>query len=162
MTEAPLLRTHADEISPATGELILAGYFAYEYSDAYPGESAINWQYGVVHALGAGEQELRAYDGPPAIMYTRLTVPGGRIIKPEETWISERVGGILLSPEMIRRRGLFDPRHVQKLLDEHDSGFADHAALLWGLVALELWQRHYLDPSPRASTTTKPVAAACG
>lgn len=68
----------------------------------------------------------------------------------------------LLSPEVVRRRGLFDTRQVQRLLDEHDSRYADHAALLWGLVALELWQRHYLDAAPRASTTTKPVAAAYG
>ena len=50
-----------------------------------------------------------------------------------------------LSPEIIRRRGLFAPSFVETLLEEHDSGFADHGNLLWGLVSVELWHRAFLD-----------------
>jgi asparagine synthase (glutamine-hydrolysing) len=51
----------------------------------------------------------------------------------------------LLSPSTIRRRGLFDPRFVQQLLDEHETGAANHGSLLWGLLGVELWQRVFLD-----------------
>ena len=30
-------------------------------------------------------------------------------------------------------------------LREHESGFADHGALLWGLMSVELWQRQFVD-----------------
>jgi asparagine synthase (glutamine-hydrolysing) len=51
----------------------------------------------------------------------------------------------LLAPDLIRRRGIFNPAAVEKLLHQHESGVADHANLLWGLMALELWQRAFLD-----------------
>ena len=51
----------------------------------------------------------------------------------------------LLSPATVQRRGLFDPIYVDKLLREHDSGFANHSMLLWGLVNVELWQRLFVD-----------------
>jgi asparagine synthase (glutamine-hydrolysing) len=54
----------------------------------------------------------------------------------------------LLSPSVTRRRGLFNVEYVQKLLDQHESGTADHAALLWGLLSVELWHRAFLDSPP--------------
>jgi asparagine synthase (glutamine-hydrolysing) len=51
----------------------------------------------------------------------------------------------LLSPETVKRRGLFEAGYVQRLITEHETGFADHAALLWGLLGVELWQRLYID-----------------
>ena len=55
----------------------------------------------------------------------------------------------LLAPDAIRRRGLFEPTYVAKLLDEHDSGFADHGSLLWALLSVELWHRLFIDtPAP--------------
>jgi asparagine synthase (glutamine-hydrolysing) len=53
----------------------------------------------------------------------------------------------LLSPQTVQRRGLFDVRYVNRLLTEHDRGFADHAMLLWGLASLELWQRVFVPTS---------------
>ncbi len=50
-----------------------------------------------------------------------------------------------LSPATIRRRGLLNPDTVATLLQEHDSGFADHGPALWGLLNLELWHRVFLD-----------------
>lgn len=51
----------------------------------------------------------------------------------------------VLSPEAIHRRGLFKPAKAQQLLDEHESGFADHGLLIWGLLNIELWQQLFLD-----------------
>jgi asparagine synthase (glutamine-hydrolysing) len=54
----------------------------------------------------------------------------------------------VLSPARLRHRGLFDSFFVEKLLSEHEKGFADHGSLLWGLLNVELWHRLFLD-SPR-------------
>jgi asparagine synthase (glutamine-hydrolysing) len=56
----------------------------------------------------------------------------------------------LLAPETIRRRGLLDPSYVSQLLEEHESSFADHGLLLWGLLSLELWHQQFVD-SPMGS-----------
>lgn len=56
----------------------------------------------------------------------------------------------ILSPSTIRKRGLFNPNCVEKLLDKHEAAFADHGSLLWGLVSVELWYRLFIDSPPRA------------
>jgi len=38
---------------------------------------------------------------------------------------------------------------VEKLIGEHERGFADHGALLWGLMNVELWQRIFMDSNVR-------------
>jgi asparagine synthase (glutamine-hydrolysing) len=55
----------------------------------------------------------------------------------------------MLSPTALRRRGLFNPSFVQRLLKENESGFADHGSLLYGLLSVELWQRRFLDTPVR-------------
>ena len=45
-------------------------------------------------------------------------------------------------------RGWFERRTVERLLDEHRAGRADHGHRLWTLVMLELWQRAHVDATP--------------
>ncbi len=42
-------------------------------------------------------------------------------------------------------RGYFEPRFVERLLDEHRRGRRDHSHSLWILWMLELWHRRYID-----------------
>ncbi len=51
----------------------------------------------------------------------------------------------LLSPAALQRRGLFDVAYVGKLINQHESGFADHGMLLWGLMSVEIWQQLFID-----------------
>lgn len=51
----------------------------------------------------------------------------------------------ILSPTSLRRRGLLNPSVVERLIREHEQRRADHSALLWGLISLELWQRVFRD-----------------
>jgi asparagine synthase (glutamine-hydrolysing) len=51
----------------------------------------------------------------------------------------------LLSPDAIRRRGILSPCAVSRLLDEHESRAADHGAVLWALLSVELWHRLFID-----------------
>jgi asparagine synthase (glutamine-hydrolysing) len=60
---------------------------------------------------------------------------------------------ILCSPSL-GMRGLLNPRVIEQLIREHEQRKADHSALLWGLISLELWQRVFLD-----SHAWKPVAS---
>ena len=47
------------------------------------------------------------------------------------------------SPERLRRRGLFNPDYVSRLLDEHEGGRADHRKLIWTLLMFELWPQEF-------------------
>jgi asparagine synthase (glutamine-hydrolysing) len=55
----------------------------------------------------------------------------------------------LLAPETIKRRGYFSPAYVEQLMKEHESGFADHATMLYGLMTLELWFQRFIDRQGR-------------
>lgn len=66
----------------------------------------------------------------------------------------------LLSPSTLRRRGLFDLNFVEQLINQHESGFADHGLLLWGLMSIELWQRVYMDSRVRAQYVAGALAQA--
>jgi asparagine synthase (glutamine-hydrolysing) len=51
----------------------------------------------------------------------------------------------LLAPETIRRRGLFSPAAIDRMLHEHETGSAHHGAVLWALLSVELWHRAFVD-----------------
>ena len=51
----------------------------------------------------------------------------------------------LLSPDRIRRRGLFLPDAVERLKREHLQGIRGHADRLWTLMMAELWMQTSLD-----------------
>ena len=51
----------------------------------------------------------------------------------------------VLSPESIRRRGLFDSAAVQRLIAANDSGTVDAAYTLLSLLSIEIWCRAYAD-----------------
>jgi hypothetical protein len=46
------------------------------------------------------------------------------------------------------------------LLNEHQTGFADHSSLLWGLLSVEIWHRLFIDqPVRRDSPPSAAVTA---
>ena len=53
----------------------------------------------------------------------------------------------VLSPDRIARKGFFDARGVQQLIDDHLSGRRDNRKQLWTLFAFELWHDGYLELS---------------
>jgi asparagine synthase (glutamine-hydrolysing) len=54
----------------------------------------------------------------------------------------------LLSESQIKRRGLFDPRAVHSLIQEHRSGRNDWSMQIWQFITLELWFRQFIDQKP--------------
>ncbi|HYN88155.1 MAG TPA: asparagine synthase (glutamine-hydrolyzing), partial [Ardenticatenaceae bacterium] len=82
---------------------------------------------------------------------------------PISVWFRKEARSFLrdaLAPATIRQRGLFNPASVQKLLDDHETGFADNGSLLWGLLSVELWHRLFIDakPRPERSAESAPMA----
>ncbi|HET7112267.1 MAG TPA: asparagine synthase (glutamine-hydrolyzing) [Pyrinomonadaceae bacterium] len=58
----------------------------------------------------------------------------------------------LLSPERVRRAGVFNPEYVSRLQDEHERGVANHRKLLWTLLMFELWHESFVETPRRIET----------
>ncbi len=56
--------------------------------------------------------------------------------------------GDLLSEDSLKRRGLFEPAAVQRLIAQNDSGQVDAAYTLLSLLSIEIWCRAYVDSVP--------------
>jgi asparagine synthase (glutamine-hydrolysing) len=66
---------------------------------------------------------------------------------PIDVWFRRELGPALddlLLGERARRRGLFEPEYVTRLVREHQAG-ARHGDRLWALLSFELWARCFLD-----------------
>lgn len=59
----------------------------------------------------------------------------------------------LLSPERVRKAGVFNPEYVTKLQDEHERGLANHRKLLWTLLMFELWHESFIETPRRIETS---------
>jgi asparagine synthase (glutamine-hydrolysing) len=67
---------------------------------------------------------------------------------PMAAWLRgslRRLASDLLFDGRLRGRGLFEPRAVERLWQEHQQGRVDHQHRLWSLVMLELWFREFAD-----------------
>src|SRR5262245_5966932 len=81
---------------------------------------------------------------PPAILTRRkmgFPVPLGRWFRGELRPVVDE----LVLGRRARRRGLFEPAALARLVTEHATGAAGHADRLWLLMNLEIWQRIFLD-----------------
>lgn len=80
---------------------------------------------------------------------------------PTSQWLRKEARAFMrdiLSPSALSRRGLFHPPFVEKLISEHERGFADHGSLLWGLMNVELWQRIFMDSPVRQERWAESLA----
>ena len=61
---------------------------------------------------------------------------------PVAEWLNSKLNPLvrdLLAPDRIKNQGLFNPVFVQKLLNEHETGKANHHKTLWTLLIFQLW-----------------------
>lgn len=67
---------------------------------------------------------------------------------PDASWFRgesiEYVNRSLLSPRA-RINEVLDPRHVEKILQEHTRGEVNHRLLIWSLINFETWLRTFLE-----------------
>lgn len=67
---------------------------------------------------------------------------------PMKQWLRRELAPMmedLLSDDRVRRRGLFQPGEVRRLIDEHRSGRENHAHTLFPLMVFERWAEAFLD-----------------
>jgi asparagine synthase (glutamine-hydrolysing) len=102
------------------------------------------------------EQKLRGFNTKVVLKKTYADllpseVRGRRkegFIFPASLWLQQGLhefAGDLLSPDAVRRTGIFDPTWVQGLLREHREGTRDRARAIWNLLVFMAWHEHYLD-----------------
>jgi asparagine synthase (glutamine-hydrolysing) len=75
---------------------------------------------------------------------------------PVAEWLKGRLRPLardLLSPERLRRAGLFDADYVMRLQDEHERGQANHRKLLWTLLMFEIWHESFIETARRIETS---------
>ena len=75
---------------------------------------------------------------------------------PIRRWFNHELREMLddtLTDRRARERGDLDHRAVLTILDEHRRGVRDYARELWGLLALELWRRAFIDRRPEPQWT---------
>ena len=80
---------------------------------------------------------------PPAIRHRNKR--GFQI--PVAAWLRNRLRPLMedmLNETALARQGIFNPRAVRKMMDEHISGRADLRKPLWTLLVLELWWRSHI------------------
>ena len=64
----------------------------------------------------------------------------------------------LLLGRTATERGYFEPATLQRYLDEHESGQAQHHMRIWGLIMLELWHQTFIDRRPDLDQTGAPTS----
>ena len=70
---------------------------------------------------------------------------------PVAHWLTselKELTGDMLSPDRIRRQGLFEPAYVTGLFEDHLGRRRDNRKLIWTLLMFQLWQARYLECGP--------------
>ena len=65
---------------------------------------------------------------------------------PVRAWLARELRPMvedLLSPERVRRRGLFDYAEVRRIVDDNLSGREDNSLKVYQLLTLELWHEAF-------------------
>ena len=94
--------------------------------------------------------DLEGCNSKPEMKYfvLRNTRPKSGVGGPLRRWMQHALRpllGDLLSAESLKRRGLFEPTAVQRLIAQNDSGQVDAAYTLLSLLSIEIWCRAYID-----------------
>ena len=86
----------------------------------------------------------------------RVGVPSEVLHRPKQGfalplvhWMRNELKDLIISSltePRTMQRGYFNPKGVQRVLDEHFRGRRDHSARIWRLLMLELWHRNFLEP----------------
>jgi asparagine synthase (glutamine-hydrolysing) len=66
---------------------------------------------------------------------------------PIDRWLRTELKELLLdylSPQRLKKEGLFDETLVEKIIKEHLSGRVDHQYRLWSLLMWEMWRERWL------------------
>jgi asparagine synthase (glutamine-hydrolysing) len=81
-----------------------------------------------------------------------LRQPKAGFAAPVDYWLANDLRPMvdeLLSESQVRRRGVFRPETVRRLVDEHRRGDQDWSMQIWQLLTLEIWMQLFIDGDAR-------------
>jgi asparagine synthase (glutamine-hydrolysing) len=64
------------------------------------------------------------------------------------SWISgdlKEMVNDLLSENQVRKRGIFNPAFISKLIENDRKGFHDNAYQIYQLLTIEIWMQQFFD-----------------
>jgi len=106
-------------------------------------------------------EELKHRNGTGKYLLKRLLaryVPGSLVERPKmgfgvpmDRWLRRELKDMLLdflSPQRLKKEGLFNPVLVEKKIGEHLSGRINHQYRLWALLVWEMWRRRWMESAP--------------
>jgi asparagine synthase (glutamine-hydrolysing) len=88
-----------------------------------------------------------------------LRQPKAGFAAPVDYWLAHDLHEMvddLLSESQIRKRGLFRPEVVTRMVAEHRSGRQDWSMQVWQFLTLEIWMQVFLDGGSAAFESTMP------
>ncbi len=91
-----------------------------------------------------------------------LHQPKAGFAAPVDYWLANDLREMvddLLNESRTRSRGLFRPKVVQRVVDEHRTGKKDWSMQIWQLLTLELWMQNFLDQNSSWSVQENMQAA---
>ena len=65
---------------------------------------------------------------------------------PMRGWLKKELKEMVndvLSYEAVKKRGIFNPRYVKKLIERNDNGIEDNSQLIWRLMVNEIWMETF-------------------
>ena len=84
----------------------------------------------------------------PYLPYDVIYRPKTGFGAPLRRWIRfelRELLGDILSEESLKKRKIFDPKFVQKLIKKNDAGIVDASYILLSLMCIEIWCRQFID-----------------
>jgi asparagine synthase (glutamine-hydrolysing) len=90
---------------------------------------------------------------PNSVIYRPKSGFGAPLRRWMRNELREMVGHTL-STQSLKRRGLFEPAAVQKLIAANDAGKVDAAYTLFSLMCIEIWCVRFVDAAPFSAAPT--------
>jgi asparagine synthase (glutamine-hydrolysing) len=84
-----------------------------------------------------------------------LRQPKAGFAAPVDYWLANDLREMvddLLSETNIRKRGLFHPAEIRRLVDEHRAGTQDWSMQIWQFLTLENWMQIFIDAGTEQRT----------
>jgi asparagine synthase (glutamine-hydrolysing) len=84
---------------------------------------------------------------------------------PLAVWFREELRSFVedtLSPDALRRAGVFRPEAVREILDDHFRRRANYDNQIWGLLCFMIWHRQYLESAPGLPVSGWGASASAG
>lgn len=134
--------TYTDRMSMAVGVEVRVPFLDLELV-----ESAARIPIGLKQRGGVGKWVLKKAM-EPYLPHDVIYRPKSGFGAPLRQWMRSELRPLLadvLSAESLGRRGLFEPREVQRLISHNDSGAVDAAYTLLSLMSIEIWCRSFVD-----------------